>query len=156
MRVRDLTWRRPVTIDVGETVLEAARRFAEHGVGALVVTDDDRPVGMVTDRDVIVRGIARGKHVDGRIDDLMSTKLVAIDADDDAEELYRVFSEHAVRRVPVVDGDEVVGLVSLDDALVSTVKHLDDLTSVLGMQIAFPYRANEADPPMPVRSEPTA
>jgi CBS domain-containing protein len=142
-----LTWRRPVTIDAASTVYDAARLFAEHGVGALVVTDEGRPVGMVTDRDVIVRGIARGKPTDGRIDDLMSTGLVALDADEDVEELYAVFNKHEFRRVPVVEHDEVVGLVSLDDALVSTIHRLDDLASVVGAQIAFPYRGNEPAPP---------
>lgn len=148
MKVRDLTWRRPVTIDVAATVGEAAQAFAEHGVGALVVTDADRPVGIVTDRDIVVRGVARGKHPDGRIDDLMSMGVVAIAADDEADELYAVFARHAIRRVPVVEGDRVVGLVSLDDSLLSTIRRLDDLAEVVSTQIMFPYRANEPDPPV--------
>lgn len=148
MRVRDLTWRQPVTIDGAATVTEAAQRFADHGVGALVVTDGDRPVGIVTDRDVIVRGIARGKTPDGRIDDLMSTGLVAVDADDEVDELYGVFARHAYRRVPVVEEGALVGLVSLDDALLSTIRRLDDLAEVVGTQIAFPYRAIESEPPV--------
>lgn len=150
MRVRDLTWRKPVTIDASETVAEAAQLLADQGVGALVVTDDDHPVGMVTDRDVIVRGIAKGKALDGRIDDLMSTGLVAIDADEDVGELYTVFALHAYRRVPVVEGGTVVGVVSLDDALLTAVRRLDDLAAVVAAQVMFPYRADEAEPPVPI------
>jgi len=147
MYVSDFTWREPVTIDVAETITTAARRLAEHGVGALVVVDEDRPVGIVTDRDLVVRVLARGADAAGRIDGVMSMGVVALDADDDVEELYAVFGRHAIRRVPVVDHDRVVGMISLDDAVVSTSSQMAALSGVLSTQIAFPHARDEAEPP---------
>ena len=147
MKVSDFTWREPVTIDVGDTIAAAAQRFADSGVGSLVVVDDDRPVGIVTDRDLVVRALARGLRSDGRVDGVMSMGVVALDADDDVEELYAVFARHAIRRVPVVDGDRVVGMISLDDALVSTAAQMAALADVLSTQIAFPHVRDEPAPP---------
>jgi len=147
MIVSDFTWRKPVTIDVGDTIAAAAQLFADAGVGALVVVDDDRPVGIVTDRDLVVRALARGLASDGRVDGVMSMGVVALDADDDVEELYAVFARHAIRRVPVVDHDRVVGMISLDDALVSTAGQMAALAGVLSTQIAFPHVRDEPAPP---------
>lgn len=153
MKVSDFTWREPVAIGVSETVEAAARLLAEAGVGSLVVVDGDRPVGIVTDRDLVVRALARGIGPDGRVDGIMSMGVVALDADDDVEELYAVFGRHAIRRVPVVDHDRVVGMISLDDALVSTCGQLDALAGVLSTQIAFPYARDEAAPPAVVAAD---
>lgn len=147
MIVSDFTWREPVTIDVADTIAAAAQLFADAGVGSLVVVDDDRPVGIVTDRDLVVRVLARGLGSDGRVDGVMSMGVVALDADDDVEELYAVFARHAIRRVPVVDHDRVVGMISLDDALVSTAGQMATLAGVLSTQIAFPHIRDEAGPP---------
>jgi CBS domain-containing protein len=147
MKVSDFTWREPVTIDAGATIATAAQLFADAGVGSLVVVDGERPVGIVTDRDLVVRALARGVASDGRVDAVMSMGVVALDADDDVEELYAVFGRHAIRRVPVVDHDRVVGMVSLDDAIVSTASQLTALSGVLSTQIAFPHARDEAPPP---------
>ncbi len=147
MKVRDFTWRKPVTIEVDETIAEAAQRFSDEGVGALVVVDHGRPVGIVTDRDLVVRGLAHRIAPDARIDSLMSMGVIALDADEDVDELYAVFGRYAIRRVPVVDHDEVVGMISLDDAMVSTAAELTDLAGVLSTQIAFPHARDEPAPP---------
>jgi predicted transcriptional regulator len=152
MKVRDFTWRKPVTIEVDDTVVEAARRFSDQGVGALIVVDHGRPVGVVTDRDLVVRGLAQRIDPEARIDALMSMGVVALDAEEDVAELYAVFARHAVRRVPVVDRDRVVGMVTLDDAMVSTAAELNDLAGVLSTQIAFPHARDEAALPAVVGS----
>ncbi len=147
MKVSDFTWREPVTIGVSDTIEAAARLLARAGVGSLVVVDGDRPVGVVTDRDLVVRALARGIGPDGRVDGVMTMGVVALDADDDVEELYAVFGRHAIRRVPVVHRDRVVGMISLDDALVSTASQLAVLSGVLSTQIDYPHVRDEAEPP---------
>lgn len=147
MKVRDLTWRPPVTIDCGETIAVAAQLLTDEGVGALVVVDGDRPVGVVTDRDLVTRGIAKRIDPDARIDSLMSMGVVALDADEDAAELFAVYAREAVRRVPVIEGAEVVGMITLDDAIVSVSRNLTDLAAVLSTQISFPWARDE--PPVP-------
>lgn len=147
MKIRDLTWRPPVTVDGAQTVAVAAQKLADEGVGALVVLNGDQPIGVVTDRDLVTRGIAKNVDAGARIDSLMSMGVIAIDADEDAEELFAVYASHAVRRVPIVDGKEVVGMVTLDDAIVSVARHLTDLAGVLSTQITFPWARDESPAP---------
>ena len=77
----------------------------------------------------------------------MSMGVISIDADEDVDELYAVFARHAIRRVPVVEHDRVIGMISLDDVLVSTVSELTDLAGVFSTQIAFPHARDESSPP---------
>ncbi len=151
MKVSDFTWRPPVLIEINETVATAAQRLADAGVGALIVADHGRPVGVVTDRDLVVRGMAHGVAADSRIDALMSMGVIALDADADVAELYALFSHEAIRRVAIVDHDSVVGVVSLDDALVSTAGELEALARVISAQIMFPHARDEAAPPAVIK-----
>jgi signal-transduction protein with cAMP-binding, CBS, and nucleotidyltransferase domain len=147
MKVRELLVRVPVTVDVSTTIGAAARTMGREGVGALVVTDGGHPVGVVTDRDLVVRGVARDMPGDARIDALMTMGVIAIDADADTRELVDTFGHHAVRRVPVVDHDRVVGIVTLDDMLMSLTGDVADLTRGLTAQVLFPHAGDEAPAP---------
>ena len=100
-----------------ETVAEAARKMAQLGVGALPICgEDDRLKGMVTDRDIVVKVIAEGKDPNScRAGELAQGKPVTIGADDSLEELVRTMAQHEVKRVPVIDGHRLVGVVSESD-----------------------------------------
>jgi len=104
---------------VGEndSALDAAKRFAELGVGALPICgDDDRLKGMVTDRDIVVDVLAAGKDPEQtNVGSLGDGKPVTIGADDSITEAIRTMKEHAVRRLPVIDGHQLVGIVSQGD-----------------------------------------
>ncbi len=147
MRVEDFTWRDPVTVDVGTTIVDAAELLAAHGVGALIVLDGQRPVGVVTDRDLVTRCLAVGMAPDSRVDAVMSMGVIAVDRHDEAEDLFHLFSTHAVRRAAVVDHDRVVGVVSLDDVLVSIAGELSVVANVMSAQIMFPHAGDSAPPP---------
>ena len=147
VQVRDLLARDLVNATPDTSIEAAARLMSEANCSSLVITDQDRLAGIVTDRDIVVRGVAHHIASDGRIDSLMSMGVIALDADEDVDELYAVFARHAIRRVPVVDHDRVVGMISLDDAMVSTAAELTDLAGVLSTQIAFPHAREEPAPP---------
>ena len=134
MKVRDAKGRVPVQIDSDATVADAARLMDRFGVGAVVVVDSQsrQPAGIVTDRDVVVRGVARGVASDARVDSIMSTDIVCIGADDDVREAYKVFAAYPFRRVPVIDGDEFVGMLTVDDLLVYLSCSLESLVGDLG------------------------
>lgn len=104
---------------VGEndTVREAARKMADLGVGALPICgEDNRLKGMLTDRDIVVKVLATGGDADSvTAGDLAQGKPVTIGADDDAAEILRTMGEHQVRRLPVIDGHDLVGIVALAD-----------------------------------------
>ncbi|MEV4480097.1 CBS domain-containing protein [Micromonospora coxensis] len=95
----------------------AARRMAELGVGALPICgDDNRLKGMLTDRDIVVKVLAQGKDpANVTAGELAQGEAVTIGADDDAAEILRTMGQHQVRRLPVIDGHELVGIVAVAD-----------------------------------------
>uniref|UniRef100_A0AAU2VD23 CBS domain-containing protein n=1 Tax=Streptomyces sp. NBC_00003 TaxID=2903608 RepID=A0AAU2VD23_9ACTN len=104
-------------IGANETVLDAARKMTELGVGALPICGtDERLKGMLTDRDIVVKVLGAGKDpADVKAGDLAQGEAVTIGADDDADEILRTMSEHKVRRLPVIDGHTLVGIVAQAD-----------------------------------------
>ena len=149
MNVSDLAVRAPVVIGCDETVADTAALMTSAGVGCVIVVDGDAPVGVVTDRDIVTRGVARQYPSDGRIDGLMSMGVIALDVGYDLDDLLHVFRDHAIRRVPIVDHNRVVGLVSLDDISVFVAEQLSGVSKVLAGQIMFPHAGDEARTPAP-------
>jgi CBS domain-containing protein len=100
-----------------ETLVEAARKMRDLDVGALPICgEDDRLKGMVTDRDIVVKCVADGTDPNTvRVGDLAEGKPVTIGADDSVDETLRTMTEHGVRRLPVIDGHELIGVVSQAD-----------------------------------------
>jgi CBS domain-containing protein len=103
-------------VDGSTTVLDAAKKLASEDYGALPVCDGDRLRGMITDRDIVVKVLAKGLDpTTTKVIDLVQGEVVTIGADDPVEEAMRTMAEHQVRRLPVIDGDRLVGMVSQAD-----------------------------------------
>lgn len=115
------------TVEVAATVAQAAIEMAERGVGVLCVTEGNRLVGIVTDRDIVVRGVARGIPADGRVDAVMSLDPVTIDAGCDVEDAVEAFAAYPFRRLPVVRAGELAGMISVDDLIVNVAEDLSRL-----------------------------
>ncbi len=100
-----------------ETVLDAAKKMDSLGVGALPICgNDQRLKGMLTDRDIVVKVLAQGKDpASTRASELAEGKPVTIGADDDLGELVRTMAQHQVKRLPVIDGQQLIGVVSESD-----------------------------------------
>jgi CBS domain-containing protein len=100
-----------------ESLVEAARKMRDLDVGALPICgEDQRLKGMLTDRDIVVKCIAEGKDPNSvRAADLAQGKPVTIGADDSAEEILRTMAKNQVRRLPVIDGHQLIGIVAQAD-----------------------------------------
>lgn len=122
------------------TVRAAAQVMEAAGVGALAVVEGRRLVGLVTDRDLVRRGLARGYPSGGRVDGLMSSPVVTVRADADLHDVYELFRTHALRRLAVVDDGGFVGMLSLDDLLVDLSRDLFDLARPVADEIVFAQR----------------
>jgi CBS domain-containing protein len=121
-------------------IREVARVMERSGIGFVAVVDGDRLVGVVTDRDLVRRGIAGGLPLDARVDSVMSSPALTVDFDADVHEAYLRFRTHAVRRLAVMDRDRFVGVLSLDDLLVDLASDLVALTSPLAVEAHAPHR----------------
>ena len=104
---------------VGEndSIADAAKRLAELGVGSMPICgEDNRLKGMLTDRDIVVKVIAEGKDVSStKAGELGEGKPVTIGADDSINDALRTMKDHKVRRLPVIDGHDLIGIVSQAD-----------------------------------------
>ena len=125
-KVRDVMTPGPIGVDYYQSVGEAARTMRDWGVGAVLVVNDQSLYGLVTDRDLVVRAVAEAKGHDEPVGPLSSGNLIGVDVDADAREAARLMSEHAVRRLPVIENGEVAGIVSQGDLALQ-----DDLASAL-------------------------
>ncbi|HEY3648714.1 MAG TPA: CBS domain-containing protein [Streptosporangiaceae bacterium] len=114
-KVRDVMTPGPIGVDYHQPVGEAAGAMRDWGVGAILVVSNGSLYGLVTDRDLVVRAVAEGRRADEPVGPLSSGNLIGVDADADVHEAMRLMRQHAVRRLPVLEGGQVAGIVSLGD-----------------------------------------
>jgi CBS domain-containing protein len=138
------------TVAPEETARAAAQRMEKEGVGCLVVVEDQRPVGILTDRDLALR-LLREKLDSGavRVRELMHAPVVTVAEDEALDVALRTMRAAAVRRLPLVDAEgRLVGIVTVDDLLRMVTTELGDLAEALRMQLSAamraPARAEEA------------
>jgi CBS domain-containing protein len=117
MQIRDVMTENVRTVRPDTALPDVARIMRDEDIGVVPVADNDRLVGMVTDRDIVVRAVAEGEGVERQTaGEVMSPKIACCREDDDVEDVLRNMGEQQVRRLPVVDSEmRVVGIVSLGD-----------------------------------------
>lgn len=124
-----------------DTTIRAAAGVMEHaGVGSLAIVEGERLIGIVTDRDIVRRAVARGIAADARIDSVMTTDPVTVDVGADAHSVYGLLRTHAVRRLPVVRGRQFVGMITTDDLLIELASDLADLARPITAEALFSHR----------------
>lgn len=116
-KARDIMTPGADCIGAEDSVLQAAQKMTDLGVGALPICGtDDKLKGMLTDRDVVVKVLGKGQDPENvKAGDLAQGEAVTIGADDSAEEILVTMTEHKVRRLPVIDGHRLVGVVAQAD-----------------------------------------
>ncbi|MEV5297205.1 CBS domain-containing protein [Amycolatopsis methanolica] len=116
-KAREIMTPEPECVRTSDTVLDAAKRMTDLQVGTMPICgEDNRLKGMLTDRDIVVKVLAEGKDPRAvSAGELAQGEAVTIGADDDAEEILRTMSQHQVRRLPVIDGHDLVGIVAQAD-----------------------------------------
>ncbi len=116
MRIAEAMTRDVQMVNPDQSIIDAARLMADCDCGSLPVAENDRLVGMVTDRDIVIRAVAEGKSSDTRIKDVMSQEVKYCFEEDDMDEVARNMGDLQIRRLPVVSKDKrLVGIVSLGD-----------------------------------------
>jgi CBS domain-containing protein len=142
----DATRRSAIGIEPDRTITDAAQLMEQAGVGALVVLDGTTVVGLVTDRDLVRRAMAHQLPPDARVDAVMTTPVVTLDADADVRAAFDTFGTHAIRRLPLVRDGHFVGMFTVDDGLVAIAREVGDLVRPITAELLFAHR----DPPPPM------
>lgn len=115
-QVRDVMTSNPTTCEPTATLVDAAKVMAREDVGPVPIVEGGKLVGLVTDRDIIIRAVAEGRDVTSTtVRDVASRDLVTVTADEDLDRALQLMADNQVRRIPVVEGDRVVGIVSQAD-----------------------------------------
>ncbi|MEV8099023.1 CBS domain-containing protein [Kitasatospora sp. NPDC085879] len=127
MRVSDLMISPPVTVAPDSTAAEAARLMADRAIGCVLVADSRALLGVLTDRDLVVRVLAGDADPHRSVARLMSAPPLTVDADDELTAAYRAFRRTGVRRLPVLRDGEPVGVITVDDLFLDVLQHLADL-----------------------------
>jgi CBS domain-containing protein len=115
-KIREMMTRHPVTVAASASVHEAAQAMRDHDIGAVLVTDDGRLCGLLTDRDLVVRVLAEDGGQQGRTTGEVCTRdVTCVSSDIDVDQAAEMMRVRALRRLPVVDQDRLVGIISLGD-----------------------------------------
>jgi CBS domain-containing protein len=113
--VRDIMKQRVLTIDASMTVIDAAKMMDDASVGAVVVIQEGIAIGIITERDIVRRVVARGKPSKTNLKEIMSHDLVVINPNDTVLELAQLMKERKIHRVPVIKDDRLIGMVTSSD-----------------------------------------
>lgn len=124
-----------VTADREDELADVAETLKTEQVGAVVVAEDDEPMGIVTDRDIAL-AVAESENVESlTADDIMSGDPVTLHEGEEAMEISRTIEDHNVRRIPVVDENgKLTGIVTLDDLIATIGEQLDNVTDTIEAQ----------------------
>jgi CBS domain-containing protein len=118
-QVKEIMTAQPVTLDRDATIAQAAKLMRDRGIGDVIVVDGEDAEGIVTDRDIVIRGVAEGADPDTtRLGQVVSGDLTSVAPDDPVERAVELVRGKAIRRVAVLDGGKPVGIISIGDLAV--------------------------------------
>lgn len=131
MKVRDLMTQSVRTCSPDSSLAEAAKIMAEVNCGAVPVVEGQKLAGIITDRDIVLRGVAKGQDISGmKVRECMSSPVITVAADIDAHEAADIMASKQIRRLCVVDGERISGIVALGDMATAHI-HVDEAGEAL-------------------------
>lgn len=116
-KIKDLMTKNVITINMEQTIVDAAKIMVDSGsIGCLVVTDNGNVVGILTERDIITRCVAKGSDpAKTKISEIMSSPVVSIDPESDIVDAAKIMVSKMIRRLPVLEGNKLVGIITTYD-----------------------------------------
>jgi len=136
-KIKDIMTGSPITLTADRPVTDAATAMKENGIGDVIVMSEGKMCGVVTDRDIVVRVIAQGREPQTtKLGDVCSRDVASVSPNDDVDRAIQIVRERAVRRVPVVDGDRPVGIISIGDLAIER----DQKSALADVSAAAPNR----------------
>lgn len=139
MKVREVMTSNVSTLRDNSTIQDAANTMKNLNVGSIPVCDStNRPIGIVTDRDIVIRSVANGGDANRSLREVMTNNLVSVSPDTDIHEAARIMAQHQIRRLPIVENNNLVGMLSIGDLAVRDI-YIDEAGDALS-RISEPSR----------------
>lgn len=117
-RIKEIMTSDVITVDAKDTLYEVATQMKKHCIGFLPVVDGMELVGVITDRDIVIKGMAEKLSDSTAVKDVMTSKCITVNPETPVEEAARIMSDHKIRRLCVVDRGELVGICAIGDIAV--------------------------------------
>ena len=141
MKISEIMTKDVITLSVDDTVEHAAKLMKQHNIGSIPVNTKEKIVGIVTDRDIILRCVAEGKDLKTQVvREIMTSNPVVGDENINVDDAARIMSERQIRRLPIVGNNSLVGMVSLGDLAVDP--NLAAQATVALSEISIPCTPN--------------
>lgn len=122
LKIRDVMTKDIAYVSVADTVERAAQLMSQYDIGSVPVCDGGKVVGIVTDRDITLRSVAKGtEYKNQSVRDIMSSNPVFCSPEQDAQDAVRIMSERQIRRLPIVENGNLVGMIALGDVAVEPI-----------------------------------
>ena len=138
MSISELVTRKLVTAAPKDSLAKVAKLMEQQNVGAVVVTEENRPIGIVTDRDLALAVCVRGTSPQERVQNVMTCPISTISKDEGVYNATQQLMEQAVRRLPVVDENgDAIGLISLDDLFLLLSRELQNMAEGIKLEAAI-------------------
>jgi CBS domain-containing protein len=131
MKVKDVMTKDVATLNPDDSIERAAQLMKQYNVGSIPVCENEKVIGIITDRDIAVRSVAQGENGrNQKVREVMSSNPVLINSETDIHDAARIMSERQIRRLPVVENNNIIGIVAIGDIAVET-KLADDAGEAL-------------------------
>lgn len=121
LKIRDIMTTEVKTISAKDSISEAANIMKQLDIGAVPVLDNNLLVGIVTDRDLVLRGLASGKNATDSVSSVMTTNLTTVTPDADVHNVADIMAAKQIRRLPIVENNHLVGIVAIGDMAVESI-----------------------------------
>lgn len=138
LRVKDIMKRNVLVLSKEATIKDALDLMVENSAGSVIILENEKIVGIVTERDILRRVLSQSKSLDTKIKEVMTKNVITISPDEKIEKAAEIMTENKIKKLPVVDGNKLVGIITLTDIVASGVKLEDAILEELSKW--FPLR----------------
>lgn len=140
LTVSDVMSKNPITASYSSTIIDIARIMRDHNIGSVIILDDyGKPVGIVTERDIVVKVLASGLDVNNGVSKVMSKPLITVNPSTRIVDAAKIMVKRNIRRLIVMDGDKMVGIVTEKDILKVAPEIIDILLEAMKVNVGVEY-----------------
>ena len=132
MLVKEVMNENVITAPPEMNIVEAAKKMTESNIGSLVIVKDEKLAGLITDRDILTKVVAKGRDImKTALGDIMSKEVIYVKPDLDIEDAAEIMTEHSVKKLPVIDNDTLLGIITATDIIAAHPKIMEKIESLV-------------------------